>query len=115
MGGRSDGLRPRSTSPIAINTFSNIEQVRVFCLFGLTYVSCTITPNIHSWGGRVDGLGPISKFPIASKSIFWLIQQPTTVTLVMVGIVTGMKLIATYTFNINSCSPIDGERVDDFL
>ena len=69
MVGRRAGPRLRSTSPNSINTFSNIEQVRVVDLFVPTPISCNITPTISSLLGRVDIMGPISKSPITTNSI----------------------------------------------
>ena len=69
MGGRRAGLKPRSTYPSAINNFYNLEQGRVVNIFGTNYLSCTVTPNISSYGERVDGLGHISNSTIATDRI----------------------------------------------
>ena len=46
MGRKGDGLRPKTTSTITINTFSIILKVRVAYLLRPNYKSCTMTPNI---------------------------------------------------------------------
>ena len=69
MGGRRAGIIPITYSPDAINSFSDIEQVRVVDILRHTYVSCTITPTISSLGVRVVGLGHISNSPIATNII----------------------------------------------
>ena len=69
MGVIRAGSRPRSTSPNYINTFSGIEQVRVFDIFISNSIPCTVTPNISYSGGIVSGMGPISNSPTTTNSI----------------------------------------------
>ena len=71
MGGRRDGLRLISTSPIAINNLYYIEQGKVVDIFRPTSMSCTIIPNIYLLGVRVSFLVPIPKYPITTNSISW--------------------------------------------
>ena len=67
MGGIKSGLWPISTSPIIINTFYIIEQVRVDDLLITTSTYCIITPNISSFVLRVYGMGPIYNSPITNN------------------------------------------------
>ena len=115
IGESRDVQKPRSTSPIAIITLSNIEQERVVYIFRSTFISCTINPTISSLGGRVVVLGPISNSPITTNSISWRSQQLNMFTLVMRRIVAGQRNIFTSPFNTNSCSPITGGRVSVLL
>ena len=103
MGGRRDGLIHRSTYTSTIKIFSNIKQGWVVDIFSPTSTSCTVTPTISYLGGRVAGLGPVSKSTITNNSISWKIHQYNTLALVMGGIVTVLRPIYTSTFNINSC------------
>ena len=106
MGGRRGGLRDRSTSPVSINTFYNIEQWIEVDLLVSTSVSWTTTPTISSLGWIVSGLRPISNSPITNNSISWWSQKSTTFTLVVVWIVADLRPISTSPFNIKYFSPI---------
>ena len=106
MGGIRAGPKPRSTFPVAINTFYNIEQIIVVDLFSTNNMHCNITPTISSYGGKLAGLGTISNSPITTNSISWKSQQSTTFTLVWGVIVIDRIPISTSPFNINYCSPI---------
>ena len=99
---RRSGRRPISTSPNVINTFSNIEQVRVVDIFRPTSMYYTIPPNTLSLVGRAAGLEPISKLPINANSIYWKSQKSTMFTLVMGEMEADMRDIFIYPFNINS-------------
>ena len=103
LGGIRDVPMPRATSLISINTFSNIEQERVVYIFVPTSTPCTVALIILSFGVSVAGLGPISNFPITTKSISLKSQQYITFTLVMVVTVDGRRPISTSPFNINYC------------
>ena len=61
----------------------------------------TVTSTISSFRGRVAGIGPISNYPVITNSISWKSQQYITFTLVMGGIVSGMRPISTSSFNTN--------------
>ena len=112
VGGIGAGMIPRSTSPITINTFSNIEQGRVVDIFRPTSNYCNIAPTISSLGWIVDGLVYISNSPITNNSISLWSQQCTTVTLVMGFILSGLIHLSTSPSNINYCYPIVRGRVD---
>ena len=115
MGGRRFGPRPSSSYTNAINTFSKIEQGGVVDIFRPTSMSCTFTPTIYSWGGRLAGLVPISNSPITINSISWKSQKSTTFTLVRVGIVAGRRPKSTSPFNMNYFRPIARGRVAGIL
>ena len=69
MGGRRSGLKPISTYPITINTFSNIEQGKVDDIFRPTSMYFAITHTIYYLGVRVAGLGPTSNSTITTSSL----------------------------------------------
>ena len=69
MGGRRSGLKPISTYPITINTFSNIEQGKVDDIFRPTSMYFSITHTIYYLGVKVAGLGPKSNSTITTSSL----------------------------------------------
>ena len=74
MGRRRAVLRPISTSPITMNTLSNIEQGIVSDILRPTSASFIITPTISYLVGRVACMLPISNSPITSNSIFCILR-----------------------------------------
>ena len=68
MGGRRGGLRPISTSLVAIDAFSNIEQRSLTDILRPNSMACAITSTISFLGVIVDVLGPVSNYPITTNS-----------------------------------------------
>ena len=103
MGGRGDGLKPISTSFIAINNFCVTFKVIVHDLLRPTSTSSVITPNITSCVlmNTIIDMTVINRYK----------QQSTVVTFVMGGRVAGMGPISTSSITVSSFFHVSRGRV----